>query len=67
MKHVPEYLLPQDGNKGLTADEVGFVPLRRSSKLRGQRKGKGARRGGFRGGARKGDPLKTFKARRKAR
>ncbi|GAO17067.1 uncharacterized protein UV8b_07826 [Ustilaginoidea virens] len=67
LKHVPEYLLPQDGNKGLTADEVGFVPLRRSSKLRGQRKGKGARRGGFRGGARKGDPLKTFKARRKAR
>ncbi|KAG6023048.1 ATP-dependent DNA/RNA helicase [Claviceps citrina] len=58
LKHVPEYLLPKDGKTGLTAEEIGFVPLRKAGKLRGHRKGKPCKRG------RKGDPLKTFKARR---
>jgi ATP-dependent RNA helicase DDX56/DBP9 len=62
LKHVPEYLLPKDGKKGLTADDVGFVPLRKTGKLRSHRKGKTSKRGG-----RKGDPLKTFKARRKTK
>ncbi|KAG5933067.1 ATP-dependent DNA/RNA helicase, partial [Claviceps sorghi] len=60
LKHVPEYLLPKEGKKGLTAAEIGFVPLRKPGKLRTHRKGKTLKRGG-----RKGDPLKTFKARRK--
>lgn len=67
MKHIPEYLLPKDGKKGLTEDDIGFVPLRKPGKLRGNRKGKGTKRGGFRVGSRKGDPLKTFKARRRTK
>ncbi|KHO01223.1 ATP-dependent RNA helicase dbp9 [Metarhizium album ARSEF 1941] len=71
LKHVPEYLLPKDGKRGLTEDDIGFVPLRKPGKLRGhgkgKGKGKGTKRGGFRVGARKSDPLKTFKARRKTK
>ncbi|KAG5957985.1 ATP-dependent DNA/RNA helicase [Claviceps humidiphila] len=62
LKHVPEYLLPKDGKQGLTAAEIGFVPLHKRGKGRAaQRKGKSKimKRGS------KGDPLKTFKARRK--
>lgn len=66
LKHVPEYLLPKDGKKGLTEDDIGFVPMRKAGKLRG-RKGKVVKRGGFKAGGRKGDPLKTFKARRKTK
>ncbi|KAG5974903.1 ATP-dependent DNA/RNA helicase [Claviceps digitariae] len=62
LKHVPEYLLPKEGKKGLTAAEIGFVPLRKSGKPRTHRKGKTMKRG-----ARKGDPLKTFNARRKTK
>lgn len=64
LKHIPDYLLPAEGKKALTADEVGFVPLRKESK-RGKAK-KGGKRG-FKVGSRKGDPLKTFKARRKTK
>ncbi|KIE01628.1 ATP-dependent RNA helicase dbp9, partial [Metarhizium majus ARSEF 297] len=67
LKHIPDYLLPKDGKKGLTENDIGFVPLRKPGKLRGHRKGKGTKRGGSRVGARKGDPLKTFKARRKTK
>jgi ATP-dependent RNA helicase DDX56/DBP9 len=59
LKHIPEYLLPKDGKQALAGD-VGFVPLRKDRKVRGNRKGKG-----FKVGSRKRDPLKTFKARRK--
>lgn len=61
LKHIPEYLLPKDGKQALEAD-VGFVPLRKDRKGKGHRKGKG-----FKVGARKRDPLKTFKARRKTK
>ncbi|OAA40973.1 ATP-dependent RNA helicase dbp9 [Metarhizium rileyi] len=67
LKHIPDYLLPKDGKKGLTEEDIGFIPLRKPGKLRSHRKGKGVKRGGFRAGARKGDPLKTFKARRKTK
>ncbi len=30
LKHVPEYLMPTKGRKGLAADEVGFVGLRKT-------------------------------------
>ncbi|KID78317.1 ATP-dependent RNA helicase DBP9 [Metarhizium brunneum] len=67
LKHIPDYLLPKDGKKDLTENDIGFVPLRKPGGPRGHRKGKGTKRGGSRVGARKGDPLKTFKARRKTK
>ncbi|KAM4062658.1 DEAD/DEAH box helicase [Hirsutella rhossiliensis] len=65
LKHIPDYLLPKEGRKGLTEEDIGFVRLR--GKERGQRKGRRVKRGGPRVGGRKSDPLKTFKARRKAK
>jgi ATP-dependent RNA helicase DDX56/DBP9 len=74
LKHVPEYLLPKEGKKALTADKVGFVPFRKEkdTRNRGLKKGKGKAghgRGGFKTGAgvRKRDPLKSFKGRRKTK
>jgi ATP-dependent RNA helicase DDX56/DBP9 len=63
LKHVPDYLLPKEGKKGLTADEIGFVPLRKLDRSSRQKKGRRA----FKVGGRKADPLKTFKARRRAK
>ncbi|PHH86027.1 hypothetical protein CDD83_10846 [Cordyceps sp. RAO-2017] len=68
LKHIPDYLLPKEGRKALTEDEIGFVRMRGSGRTRGPRKGRGGRRGGgFRVGGRKSDPLKSFKARRKTK
>ncbi|OAA43564.1 ATP-dependent RNA helicase DBP9 [Cordyceps fumosorosea ARSEF 2679] len=62
LKHIPEYLLPKEGKEALTADKIGFVPLRKvGGKDRRSKRGKS----GKRIGARKGDPLKTFSARRR--
>ncbi|OAR00914.1 hypothetical protein LLEC1_00611 [Akanthomyces lecanii] len=62
LKHIPEYLLPKEGKEALTTEKVGFVPLRKfGGKDRRARKGKS----GKRIGSRKGDPLKTFSARRR--
>lgn len=66
LKHVPDYLLPKDGKKAITPSEVGFVPFKKVLDGKGRRsrvfKGKGKRIG-----ARKNDPLKSFKARSKAK
>ena len=68
LKNVPEYLLPKDGKKGLGSEEVGFVPFRKEDKkVRGHRKGGKGKPKVFKVGGRKGDPLKTFKARRKTK
>ncbi|KAK5994408.1 ATP-dependent RNA helicase DBP9 [Cladobotryum mycophilum] len=69
LKHVPEYLLPKEGKKALTSEEIGFVPFRKLDKKNGKKGNgkKGSKRGGFKVGSRKGDPLKTFKARRRAK
>jgi ATP-dependent RNA helicase DDX56/DBP9 len=63
MKHVPEYLLPKEGQKAITKD-VGFVGIRKTSENRirkarmfNKAKGRGKKTGG-----RNSDPLKTFKA-----
>ncbi|TQV91923.1 hypothetical protein V2A60_005982 [Cordyceps javanica] len=62
LKHIPEYLLPKEGKDALTADKIGFVPLRKfGGKDRKSKRGKS----GKRIGSRKGDPLKTFTARRR--
>jgi ATP-dependent RNA helicase DDX56/DBP9 len=63
LKHVPEYLLPKEGKQGLTSEEIGFVPMRKGDRTSKFRKG----RKSFKAGGRKGDPLKTFKARRKTK
>lgn len=57
LKHVPDYLLPKEGKKGLTSEEIGFVPMRKGDKRNKKRKN-------FKVGSRKRDPLQTFKARK---
>ena len=64
LRHVPEYLLPSNGRKGIAGDDIGFVALRkptdnriRKARMRKSLKGKGKKATG-----RKSDPLKTFNA-----
>ena len=63
LHHVPDYLMPAKGRKGLTKDEIGFIGLQNhaAKKLRGRKRvgGKQKRPAG------QSDPLKSFKARRK--
>ncbi|KAK0742434.1 P-loop containing nucleoside triphosphate hydrolase protein [Apiosordaria backusii] len=68
LKHVPDYLLPKEAKKELTKASVGFVPFKKldkDKKHKGKFGGKGKGRSFKVGGGRKGDPLKTFKVRRK--
>ncbi|PTB65053.1 DEAD-domain-containing protein [Trichoderma citrinoviride] len=65
LKHVPDYLLPKDGRQALTASDVGFVPMKKFDRRSGTKR-KGGKRSA-KAGVRKGDPLKTFKARRKTK
>ena len=64
LKHVPEYLLPKEGKKGLTPGDVGFVSIRKTTenRIRKARLEKRARGKGKKAIERKADPLKTFKA-----
>lgn len=67
LKHVPDYLLPRDGKKALTASEVGFVPLRRKDgKKNDKRRTKYFAKGGKSAlsKGRKVNPLRTFKSKR---
>lgn len=63
LKHVPDYLLPSKGKKGLTSEDVGYVGFNKSNENRIRKardrnrgRGKGRKPGG------KVDPLKTFNA-----
>lgn len=61
LKHVPEYLLPAKGKKGLTKEDIGFVGIRKTSenrirKARERNRGRGRKAAGG-----KVDPLKTFR------
>ncbi|KAK3995827.1 ATP-dependent RNA helicase dbp-9 [Cladorrhinum sp. PSN332] len=68
LKHVPDYLLPKEGKKALTPQDVGFVPFRKLDKDKRHRKGGGKKQGrSFKVGGGKRDPLKTFKVRRKTK
>ncbi|KAI5308962.1 ATP-dependent DNA/RNA helicase [Ascosphaera atra] len=63
LKHVPDYLLPAKGKSGLSSEELGFVGFRKARenkirKARERNKGKGKKKIS---GARRVDPLKTFK------
>lgn len=64
LKHVPDYLMPSNGNNVIAAQNMGFVGLRKTSENRirkarmlNRMKGKSNKVG-----ARKADPLKTFNA-----
>lgn len=64
MKHIPDYLLPKEGKKAITAGNVGHIGMGRSSenrirKARALNKAKGR---GKKSAGRKSDPLKTFKS-----
>jgi len=62
LKHVPEYLMPAKGRKGIAANELGFVGLRKTGenrirKARMHNRNKGRKPDA---GARKLDPLRSF-------
>jgi ATP-dependent RNA helicase DDX56/DBP9 len=66
LRNVPDYLLPKDGTKALTENDIGFVPIRTKSGRKDRRqKGKGHHGRSFKVGKKKADPLKSFKARSK--
>ncbi|KAI0907848.1 ATP-dependent RNA helicase DBP9 [Ustulina deusta] len=64
LKDVPDYLLPE-GKKNLTANNIGFVPMKKADGK--SRKGRVFKGKGKRMGSRKIDPLRSFKARPKAK
>lgn len=64
LRHVPDYLMPSNGKKGIAGEEIGFVGLRKSTdnrirkaRMQNRMKGKDKKPAG-----RKSDPLKTFNA-----
>ncbi|OJJ76288.1 hypothetical protein ASPBRDRAFT_170083 [Aspergillus brasiliensis CBS 101740] len=68
LKHIPEYLMPSKGRKGISSEDVGFVGFRKNNdnrirKARDKNRAKG--RGRKPSGVRKVDPLKTFNRGRK--
>lgn len=67
LKHVPEYLMPAKGKKGLTSEEVGYVGFQKTNenrirKAREKNRKKGRGGPGVKGRGGKIDPLKTFNA-----
>lgn len=64
LRHVPQYLIPSSGKKGIAGEDAGFIGLRkttdnriRKARMQNRMKGKGRQPAG-----RKSDPLKTFNA-----
>ena len=64
LKHVPDYLLPSQGAKGMAKGEVGSLGLRKEEKnrIRRARIMKKSRGKNGKKNIRRGDPLKTFRA-----
>ena len=65
LKHVPDYLMPAKGRKGLTVDEVGFVGVRKETSNRIRRARMEKRMKGKGKGGKRLDPLKSFGKSRK--
>ena len=63
LKHVPEYLMPAKGRKGLTANEVGFVGVGRTSENKLRKAVRSNRNRGKKMTGKRLDPLKSFNAR----
>lgn len=69
LKHIPDYLMPSNGPRGLASADIGFVGFRKTSENR-IRKGTMHRRIAGKGkklASRKADPLKTFNAKARRR
>lgn len=63
LRHIPDYLLPKDGNGSLAEGKMASsAAARKTGKWRGN-----GRRPGAKAGRRGGDVLKTFRARRKTK
>lgn len=65
LKHVPEYLMPAKGRKGISKEDVGYVGFSKTNqnrirKARDRNRGRGKKATGG-----KADPLKTFNRGRK--
>jgi ATP-dependent RNA helicase DDX56/DBP9 len=65
LKHVPDYLMPAKGRKGLSVDEVGFVGVRKDTANRIRRARMEKRMKGKGKGGKRSDPLKSFGKARK--
>ncbi|ROT38338.1 ATP-dependent RNA helicase dbp9 [Sodiomyces alkalinus F11] len=68
LRHVPDYLLPDEGKKALAPEELGFVPLRKKNDRRNASRRAGGKKSShrvFKVGRKKSDPLKSFKAKSK--
>ncbi|KAK5241440.1 ATP-dependent DNA/RNA helicase, partial [Exophiala xenobiotica] len=69
LKHIPDYLMPAQGRKTMSTNDVGFVSLRKpDSDKRKDRKKRGGNGRKVRGGGKnrgKVDPLKSFSAKKK--
>jgi ATP-dependent RNA helicase DDX56/DBP9 len=63
LKHVPDYLLPNEGKTALTANQ-GFVPFKKDGDGK-NRRGRSFKGRGRKAGGRKIDPLKSLRGRRK--
>ena len=63
LKNVPQYLMPKQGRKGISAGDVGFVGLRKEGGKDRKKGRKGGGRGQFLGkaGGKRSDPLKSFR------
>lgn len=62
LKHIPDYLMPSKGRKGISSEDVGFVGFKKNSdnrirKARERNRGRGK---GKKPAGGKVDPLKTF-------
>lgn len=67
LRHVPDYLMPEGGKKALSADNIGFVPMRKRNDRRHASRRPGGKKNSnrvFKVG-KKSDPLKSFKAKSK--
>lgn len=63
LRHVPEYLLPEEGRKAITSEDIGFVPFKKLSDRKGRRSKSTAKHKGHGAGGKgaKSDPLRTFR------
>lgn len=68
LRHVPDYLLPEEGKKAIAPEELGFVPLRKRNDRRNASRRPGGKKSShrvFKVGRKKSDPLKSFRAKSK--
>ncbi|KAL8834493.1 MAG: hypothetical protein Q9170_003728 [Blastenia crenularia] len=64
LKHIPDYLMPNNGKRGLSSDDLGFVGFRKTSenRLRKRLVQKRMSGKGKKPVRKKADPLRTFNA-----